>query len=484
MANLEKLQFYSVLSRFTAVGVGILQSMVVLRLLSLDEFGIVQIALAVGGSLGIYQHLGLASGTTREIAASNNKNEIFKIFFTSLVIRYAITLPLAVGLYYFSTYIAFNLYDNPAILTPIKIFSLVLLVQGVQSISNAVISGTKRFYTLFIFQIGIAIISLPIYIFFVYMYGINGFFYALLLHNLIWTLLQLLVALIPLHLSYNLPNWVEFKELFKRLFSISASVYIVKILYSQWEKIGTLILGLYIAPASVAVFAAGLLYAKKLTHVSDAITDVNLPYLTSKYVENISDFKSTFSKNFNFVFAFILLATISSIYWSKELVLILAGQKYMASLPYILPLVFTYLFISLINIFKSSIYIPAKMIKHMIITFALLLGFTVAIYYILYLLLNYDAILSMVIALVSGVLLSLIYIYIATYSKFKIKLLTHEHVLLLIQALVISYLGVILVTVTSKIISFALLIFLYFIALYICKFVTKKDVFKFIGKSS
>ena len=78
--------------------IGILQSFVILRIMSQSDWGIVQLALSIGGALGIYQNLGLASASTREIASSKDDTKIFKIFLTSVSIRYIIATPLALGL--------------------------------------------------------------------------------------------------------------------------------------------------------------------------------------------------------------------------------------------------------------------------------------------------------------------------------------------------------------------------------------------------
>src|SRR3989304_7392973 len=100
MKELSKWQVISFISRGVAMALGIVQSFFIVRLLSVAEYGIVQLAASIGGAFGIYQHLGLASGSTREISAAKDDTEIFKIFVTSVVIRYLVSIPLAVGLWF------------------------------------------------------------------------------------------------------------------------------------------------------------------------------------------------------------------------------------------------------------------------------------------------------------------------------------------------------------------------------------------------
>ena len=62
-----------------------------IRILTVGEWGVVQLAMSIGGTLGIYQHLGLVSASTREISSAKNDEDIFKIFVTSAVVRYCVT---------------------------------------------------------------------------------------------------------------------------------------------------------------------------------------------------------------------------------------------------------------------------------------------------------------------------------------------------------------------------------------------------------
>ncbi len=98
MKELGKWQVISFVSRSLAMLLGLVQTFVIIRVLSVGEWGVVQLAISIGGALGIYQHLGLASASTREISSASDDKEVFKIFVTSAVIRYVITLPIAVGL--------------------------------------------------------------------------------------------------------------------------------------------------------------------------------------------------------------------------------------------------------------------------------------------------------------------------------------------------------------------------------------------------
>lgn len=374
MKDLVKWQVISFVSRMLAMGIGIVQTFVIIRILSVGEWGLVQLAVSIGGALGIYQHLGLASASTREISSAKDKKEVFKIFVTSAFVRYCVTLPLAIGLFFFSNHIAVNLYKNASLVFPLKIYAVSLLFQGAQSILNSVISGTKRFKELFIYQVVIAVISVSLYIPLVYLFKVNGFFYAFLVFNAVASVTLSFIALKPLKGYLEFPDKKDFVRLLREIFSISVAIYGVKIIYTNWEKLGNNFLGLFNSPEVVAIYAFALLYAKKLMNISDSVTAVNLPVLSEKYKSDVKDFHKTFSRNFNKVFSLIVFTGAFAAYFAPIAIKILVGSdKYNASIPLIAPMMFAFVMYSFINIFNSSVLIPAKLAKSMILSYGLLI---------------------------------------------------------------------------------------------------------------
>ena len=100
MKDLGKWQLVSLLSQGLAMLLGMVETFLVIRILDVGEWGLVQLAVSIGGALGIYQHLGLVSASTREISSAKKDEDIFKIFITSSVVRYFVTIPISVGLFW------------------------------------------------------------------------------------------------------------------------------------------------------------------------------------------------------------------------------------------------------------------------------------------------------------------------------------------------------------------------------------------------
>ncbi len=382
--NLGKWQVISLISRFTALFVGLAQSIVITRILTVSEFGLVSLVGAIGAMAGIAQHLGLASGTTREISASKDTRDIFKILVSSVIIKYVVTIPIAMFLFVSAGYFASTVYKHPEITIPIQLYALVLVIQGVQSIFNSVIAGLQKFKALFVYQTAIAVVSLALYIPLIYFFRVDGYFYALVLFNLLGSIILAILALWPLRLSLKYPDKKEFGGMFKNIFVLSMAIYFVKVLYTVWYKFGQLSLGYINAIEAVGVFSFGLLYSSKLMTISDALTDVNLPVFTKEFATNIENFRKIFTENFNRLYLLILFAGVSAIFWFKDIVAIVGlTSKYESSYFIIAPLVLSFAFYSYVNLLKSSVFIPAKMMVEMIIGYSAMLVGTILSFAIL-----------------------------------------------------------------------------------------------------
>jgi O-antigen/teichoic acid export membrane protein len=480
MKDLGKWQMISFLSRGMAMALGLVQSFIIIRILSVSEWGIVQLAVSIGGALGIYQHLGLASASTREISAAKDDEEVFKIFVTSTAIRYCVTLPIVLGLFVFSDYLAANVYKHAQLAFPLKIYALSLIFQGIQSILNSVISGTKRFKRLFIYQVAIAAVSAVFYIPLVYFYKINGYFYAFLGFTALSSGVLAYLALYPIRKSIKLPSQAEFKKLFKEIFSISMAIYLVKILSTNWEKLGPNLLGLFSTPSIVAVFSFAMLYAKKILSISDSVTDVNLPVLSEKYSKDQNEFKQLFSKNFDKVFVFIIISATMASFWAPEIInFLVGGRKYDAALPLIPPMLFGFILYSFLDITKSSVLIPAKMTREMVLSFIFILLGSLGTFFLW----NRTGtpVQAMSWAMLVGSAISFIFSLMVVSRKLKFVFFKLPHLFLFSFAFISSWFCLMDFSYT-KVMSFLVLLVLMILSIFTSNLVTYTEFKEIFGK--
>jgi O-antigen/teichoic acid export membrane protein len=278
-----------------------------------------------------------------------------------------------------------------------------------------------------------------------------------------------------------MPTKNDFKSLFKEIFSISMAIYLVKIIYTNWEKFGSNVLGMSLSTEVIAMYAFALLYAKKLTNISDSVTSVNLPVLSEEYVNDHRNYRSLFTKNFNKVFSLIMLTGAFSSYWAPTLIRILVGgTKYDASFAYIPQLILAFVMYSFINIVNSSVLIPAKLTKTMITSFALLIIGTAGVYFGFY---SFDSnslgVMSW--AMAFGGLLAFAYMVWASYKKIKLSFFNIDHLAILVQFFAVAWLCS-SDSITIKAIFFPVFLGLMIWSVLLAKFLQMSDFKQIWGK--
>ena len=496
MRNIKFLQVVSFASRISAMLIGIFQSLLIVNILTTSEFGLIGLVASIAGVVGIAQHLGLASSSTKEISAAKNDTEVFHIALTSISIRYLISLPTAILLIFFAGWIA-NYYSNIDLVTPLRIFGLVLLIQALQSIFNSIIAGKHEFKKLFTYQVLIAFVSLFVFLPLVYFYKVLGYFYALLIFNLIQTVALGALSLGGLKFKFSLPTRNEYKKLFVDLLKVSMAIYAVKVIFTAWQELPVLILGQDYSLETIAIFAFALNFSSKLMAISDSVTDVNLPVFSKKASDSLEEFFKSFNENFNFLYSVILVIGSLIVYWSQEILKVadyltymLAKilnlnlskniyDKYSAAIYLFFPLIISIIFYSYLNILKSSIYVPLSRLRKLINSFILMFFLTFGLYYAL-LKLNYfpaDGLLIMSWSLALGSFFAFVYCFFDILTSYKNQIVTSKNISLTMLSFSLCFFTYFSLPVLTKLIYFSF----YFLMV---TFVYKINIFKIILKKA
>jgi len=256
----------------------------------------------------------------------------------------------------------------------------------------------------------------------------------------------------------------------------------MKIIYTNWEKLGTNALGLFESPEVIATYAFALLYAKKLTSISDSVTDVNLPVLSEKYRKNLSEFKELFERNFNKLFSIIVLVGTFAAYWAPLIIRIPVGHKYDDSFVLIPPMILSFMLYSLLNIINSSVLIPAKMTKSMIGSYVMMIIGTGGFFYVTKGIIG--VLPSMAWGMAFGSLLSLVAMLVLIRKTLSFSFFNIDHVAILAMGFVVSLLCPI-ETTWIKALGFVFIAPLMVWSVIIPSFFTKDDFLfiyrKFVG---
>lgn len=439
----------SIISRLLNVAISIIPGYVLISLLSERDNGLIRIVIAVTAMVGVFQNLGISSGSTREISAAKDLKAAGKVFVVALLSRYVMSIPVAFFLIFGSPAIA-EYYKETRIVVPLIICGIVLLVQASQSTLKSLVQGLHKFPFLFSHQVFEALVNLFVQIAFLYFYGFYGYFVGLLVFNLVSTLtLAVYVIYLFIKGDFVFPTKHEIRSIFGSIFKIALVIFMMKILDNQWLNIGNALIGKVSGAELVAVFSTGLFLATKVMTISDAVTDVTLPKNTRIYESNRHEFGQKFNKSNSKAFLLILVSCVGIILLKRELLMLLdflfqyigkdpIALKYASSFRLVDFLVVAFWAYSQINLLKSGISVPAAKPMEGFLVYLMLYILTLIGFYSL----NnfYTPDLSMAVSMMIGALLSyLIYIYIIKINYKFIPLLNLDVFLTILSAIAILF---------------------------------------------
>ena len=324
-----------------------------------------------------------------------------------------------------------------------------------------------------------------------------GYFYALLIFNLIQTVALGALSLGGLKFKFSLPTRNEYKKLFVDLLKVSMAIYAVKVIFTAWQELPVLILGQDYSLETIAIFAFALNFSSKLMAISDSVTDVNLPVFSKKALDSINDFFKEFNENFNFLYSVILVIGVFIVYWSQEILKIAdyltymlvrilnlnlsknIYDKYSAAIYLFFPLIISIIFYSYLNILKSSIYVPLSRLRNLINSFILMFFLTFGLYYAL-LKLNYfaaDGLLLMSWSLALGSFFAFVYCFFDILTSYKNQIVSSKNISLTMLSFSLCFFTYFSLPVLTKIIYFSF----YFLMV---TFVYKINIFKILLKKA
>ena len=377
--DLAKTQVLSLVTKAVTTALGIIQSVIVVRLLSRGEFGLVGLVMSIGGVIGVSQHLGIVDGAIREIAVLKNRREVGKVFWVSHIARQIVTVPLSAGLFFLAGLIAVKFYNRPDIIPYIQIFALSLILQGLQDVLGATLTGIKKFVSLYIAQIVTAAINIVVFGYLTWRWGITGFFWAVIITTSI--MLVILTALIVKELrgSLALPSWDDIRQYGRRVLRIGVFMYISRIFFVLWQRLPILILGAALSADDLGDLNVSLTFGSKLTIIAMALSEVNLSWMSTLYAREKKEFERVATRNMHRVLVVMLLLTLVMLFFTPEILRYIIGSQYMNAQPLILIMTLAFFLYSLTDIGTSSVFVPADRPKLRMYVYGLMTAITAGV---------------------------------------------------------------------------------------------------------
>lgn len=428
--NLAKTQLISLVTKGITTALGILQSVIVIRILSPAEFGLVGLVMSVGGLIGVSQHLGIVDGAIREIAVLKKKKDVGKVFWVSHMVRQLVTIPLSLLLLLSASFIATKIYGRPEIALLLQIFSAALVLQGLQDVLGATLTGMKKFVSLYIVQIITASINVVVFAYFTWRYGISGFFGAVIVTTTI--MVTLLAAVIGRNLKGYLawPSWPDVRQYAWRVMRIGAFMYLARIFFIVWQRLPILVLGGVLTADELGFLNVSTTFGSKLTIIAMALSEVNLSWMSSLYTHRREEFQRVVTRNMHRVLVLMMLITLVLLFFTPEILRYVIGTEYLPAQPIILVMTLGFFLYALTDIGTSSVFVPADKPRLRALTFGLMTAVSGTVIAFL-LLARPDSFLA-ALAVLAGALVSYISVVWLAKKRFGVALLTGQLFLFLV----------------------------------------------------
>lgn len=356
--NLGRVQGLSLATKAVTSALGIIQGLIVARLLSPGEFGVVGLVMAIGGVIGVSQHLGIVDGAIREIAVRRDKREIGRVFWVSNIVRQLVTIPLSALLLLAAGFIARSVYGRPELTALLYIFAGVLVLQGLQDVLGATLTGMKRFGPLYGIQIATAAINVLVFGWLTRQWRVAGFFWAIIITTIIMVVLLARVIRRDLRGSLSWPTFAEVRQFGRRILRIAVYMYAARIAFMIWQQLPILLLGRVLADESLGFLKVAQWFGSKLVIVAMALSEVNLSWMSWLYAAQPADFRHVAARNLQRVLIVLLGLTAGLLFFTPEILLV-AGEKYLPAQELVIVTTIGFFLYALLDIGTSSVFVSA-----------------------------------------------------------------------------------------------------------------------------
>lgn len=357
--NLGRIQALSLATKAVTLTLGVAQALLVVAFLSKAEYGLVGLVISIGSVIGAAQHLGIMDGAIREIAVLKQRRDVARVFWASHALRQSITVPLTGALVALAGTIAVRIYGRPEITPYIQLFAVSLILQGLQDVLGAALTGMKKFAALYAGQIVTAAVNVAAFGYLTWRFGVFGFFWAVLATTSIMIAFYSWIIVRELGAELRLPTLGELRSSAKRLLRVAGYMYASRILFAAWQRLPLLLLGGVLAADVLGEINLALTFGSKLTIIAMALSEVNLSWMSTLFAVRREEFTVVVTRNMQRVLIFMMAVTLVLIFFTPEILLLPPLREYLPARNLIVITTVAFFLYALTDIGTSSVFVPA-----------------------------------------------------------------------------------------------------------------------------
>lgn len=314
--------FWKIMENGGSQGVQFIVSILLARLLSPKEYGLIALATIFISLANVLVQNGFATALIQR--KEDRDNDYSSVLFLNLILAGG----LYILLYIFSPNIA-KFYKNPSIIEVFRLLGIVMLPGGVISVQNAYISRKMKFKSLFIATFFASILSGVISIFLAYR---NFGVLALVWQQLIYYFSLMLLLFIC---SDFRPALIFEINRLGALFSFGSKILMASLIDTGFENLNGLVLGKAYNEETLGNYNRGEQFPKLIImNLGNAIQSVMLP-LMSRYQDEKEKLRYLLKNSIILSSYIILPMMFGMVAMADTIILVLLGEQWKFAIPFL-----------------------------------------------------------------------------------------------------------------------------------------------------
>lgn len=366
------------IDRIAHYGISFVVSIVLARLLSPEDYGLIGIITIFITIFNAILDGGLSTALIRKKDLTDN--DCNTVFYSNIVLSIFLSLTL-----FFSAPLIARFFERPELVDLVKVMSSILVINAFSIVQQSLLTKNINFKTQTIISVVANVSS-----------GVVGIALAFAGFG-VWALVaqqlsaRLFTTILLWVLNKWLPKFVFSWDSFKELFGFGWKLLVTRVLSSLWGQLYQGIIGKCYSPATLGLYTRAVQYGQLFsTGVSDVVLKVSLPVMSSIQDDRERLLRGTrkIIKTTMFVTFLVMMIMAAS---AKSLIFVLIGEKWLPCVPMLQILCFNLVMNPLCYINENLLTVEGRsdkllllqVYKIVITIVPLLLGIFVDIYWML-----------------------------------------------------------------------------------------------------
>jgi len=310
---------------------GVLNQILLGRFLGVTNYGLFSLSFSVVSLIAILAVFGLFAALPRFIPfhmGKGEKNIVKSSIDFSLVFVLCTSITFSFILFILSGRIAVDVFHDPDLEIPLKLFFICLPFIAVGNIFQAVIQAFKAVKSrLFIYDVGMRLVKMAVFIPLILGgYRLFGAIFAFLVATIFTIIVSYIIIRKKLFSDHHKYKRIPIA---KQLLSFAWPLSLTGITFMFISQTDVLLIGYYLSSTEVGIYVPALVIARFLTFIGSAFGYIFLPVVSGLFAKNKTrDIESLFKSASKWMFLLVLPMFIFIVLFPKEIITLLYSSEF------------------------------------------------------------------------------------------------------------------------------------------------------------